>query len=133
MQPQQLSPQPWWSFDGPQPVPPRRPAARRGRHAPEEDWRTVRARLISLEQSGTLGPAPLRPGLRPPPARGAAGGGPGFSPDSWAHELAAPEVGCVLVAKQQGLGFFEGTVLLIAAHGAGATARQGAAYFPLLP
>ncbi|GBG00045.1 hypothetical protein Rsub_12870 [Raphidocelis subcapitata] len=117
-EPPQLSPQPWWSVDGPQPVPPRRPAGQRSRPAPphEADWRTVRARLVSLERAGTLGPAPLRPGLRPPPARGAGGGPGGFSPDAWAHELAAPEVGCVLVAKQQGLGFFDGAVLLIAAH-----------------
>lgn len=81
----------------------------------------MRAKLVAMERAGALVAGPAPPGARArPPSRGqgAASAAVGFTPSSWAHELPAPEVGCLLVAKQPGMDFFDGTVVLIAAHGA---------------
>jgi hypothetical protein len=81
------------------------------------DWRSFRAKLIQLEQRGLLNPSsPLTP--KPAaPGRGSGLGAFAFSSGSWAHELPALEVGCVLVARQEGMQFFDRTVVLLAAHG----------------
>jgi hypothetical protein len=81
------------------------------------DWRSFRAKLIQMEQRGLLNPSTS---LSPKPSAAGRGSGLGafaFSSGSWAHELPGPEVGCVLVARQEGMQFFERTVVLLAAHG----------------
>ncbi|KAF6259946.1 hypothetical protein COO60DRAFT_947191 [Scenedesmus sp. NREL 46B-D3] len=80
------------------------------------DWRSFRAKLIQMEQRGCLNPATS---LGPKPAAPGRGSGLGMvavSSGSWAHELPGPEVGCVLVARQDGMQFFDRTVVLLAAH-----------------
>ena len=80
----------------------------------------MRAKLVAMERAGTLGGGTAPPGARARPLPrppGPASGAVGFPPRSWAHELPAPEVGCLLVSKQPGMDFFDGTVVLIAAHG----------------
>lgn len=59
------------------------------------DWRAVRAKLVSMEQHG-------------------ASSGLG---ESWAHEIAQPEKGCVLVCRRQGLGIFHQSVVFLLSHG----------------
>lgn len=58
-----------------------------------------------LERSGLLAPG-----------RGSSTAYP-FSTESWAHELPTPEAGCLLVARQQGMNYFEKSVILLVAHG----------------
>lgn len=80
------------------------------------DWRSFRAKLVQMEQRGLLNSST---NLSPKPAAAARGSGLGpfaFSSGSWAHELPGPEVGCVLVARQEGMQFFDRTVVLLAAH-----------------
>lgn len=119
-QAQGQQPQPWWSLDGLQLIPPKRRPQDFREPLPEDDWRAVRAKLVSLERSGALDARPPSSAARAPAPRSGGGGGAMcvsmFSPSAWAHELAAPEVGCVLVARQPGLDFFDGAVVLIAAH-----------------
>jgi hypothetical protein len=89
------------------------------------DWRSFRAKLIQMEQRGLLNPSPKPQSLlgatsKPAAAAAKRGSGLGafaFSSGSWAHELPGPEVGCVLVARQEGMHFFDRTVVLLAAHG----------------
>lgn len=69
------------------------------------DWRSYRAKLVMMDRSGLLAPGCSSP---VPYA---------FSSSTWAHELPAPEVGCLLVARQQGMEFFDKSVVLLAAHG----------------
>lgn len=61
-----------------------------------EDWRSVRAKLVSKETFGE-----------------SSGLG-----ESWVHEISAVERGCLLVCRREGLGFFHQSVILILSHGA---------------
>jgi hypothetical protein len=73
-----------------------------------------------MERSGAFSSGHASPGARaphPPRAGVSAFSSLGFTPSAWAHELASPEVGCLLVARQPGMDFFDGTVVLVAAHG----------------
>lgn len=62
------------------------------------DWRAFRAQLVAAERG--VGAEPLT-------AYGAR----------WAHEIAQPEKGCLLVAKRKGLGMFACSVILMLEHG----------------
>eukprot|EP00878_Enallax_costatus_P023662 GHUV01025185.1.p1 GENE.GHUV01025185.1~~GHUV01025185.1.p1 ORF type:complete len:222 (+),score=68.21 GHUV01025185.1:865-1530(+) len=57
-----------------------------------------------MERSGLLAPGRGSPTAYP------------FSNRNWAHELPAPEVGCLLVARQQGMDYFDKSVVLLVAH-----------------
>jgi hypothetical protein len=81
------------------------------------DWRSFRAKLIQLEQRGLLNPSSSLTPKPAAPGRGSGLGAFAFSSGGWAHELPGPEVGCVLVARQEGMQFFDRTVVLLAAHG----------------
>lgn len=63
-----------------------------------EDWRAFRAQLVALERGTTTVNLLSTPNAR------------------WAHEIAQPEKGCLLVAKRDGLGMFGHTVILILEH-----------------
>jgi hypothetical protein len=69
------------------------------------DWRSYRAKLVAMERT-TL----LAPGCSSPQSFA-------FNSSIWAHELPAPEAGCLLVARQEGMDFFDRAVVLLAAHG----------------
>lgn len=75
-----------------------------------QDWRSYRAQLVEMESSSE--PATNRALLRRPVSKTAAAGG------SWAHLLPAVEPGCLLLAKQDNMQFFNQTVVLITSHGA---------------
>ncbi|MEW5301651.1 MAG: hypothetical protein WDW36_004498 [Sanguina aurantia] len=72
------------------------------------DWRSYRAQLVEMESSSA--PAANRALLRRPVSKTAAAGG------SWAHLLPAVEPGCLLLAKQDNMQFFNQTVVLITSH-----------------
>lgn len=71
----------------------------RSRDAKNMDWRTFRARLVSMERNGTL---------RMPSAASDS--------DSWAHPITTIEPGCILASKQQNMDFFNHAIILVAAH-----------------
>jgi len=95
------------------------------------DWRAFRAALVAQEaaEAASLTPAeqhsapsPSAQQQRPPapgPAPGAAGAHSTSAPSSrWAHALAAPERGCLLVARRPDLGpLFTHSVVLVVDHG----------------
>ncbi len=66
------------------------------------DWRAFRAQLVALERLSSAGGAAA---LLAPSAR------------RWAHEIAQPEKGCLLVAKRSDLGMFASAVILMLEHG----------------
>lgn len=74
-----------------------------------QDWRSYRAQLVAMECGGE--PAANRALLRRPSSKTAAAGG------TWAHLLPAVEPGCLLLAKQDNMQFFNQTVVLITSHG----------------
>ena len=57
----------------------------------------MRAKLVMMEQTG--GDEPMGLG------------------SSWAHEIAAPEKGCLLVCRREGMGFFHQSVVFVLGHG----------------
>ena len=66
------------------------------------DWREFRAQLVALEHVSSAGGAAAL--LSSPNTR-------------WAHEIAKPEKGCLLVAKPRDLGQFTSGVVLVTEHG----------------
>ena len=58
-----------------------------------QDWRTFRARLVAMESGQAARAARLQLGRE----------------ERWAHVLAQPERGCLLVARRPGLGMFANT------------------------
>ncbi|GAB0496319.1 hypothetical protein MMPV_007631 [Pyropia vietnamensis] len=93
----------------------------------DDDWRAFRARLVAAEL------APPTTGAAPSPSTAGtgttAGGAAGASPlpplsspaDNWAHPLAAPETGCLLVATPGGhppRSYFSHSVVLLLHAGA---------------
>ena len=68
----------------------------------QQDWRLFRAQLVAKEmnQGASLVKNTM---LRP------------F--DIWAHPIAQPEAGCLLLARQSGLGMFSHSIVLITEHG----------------
>lgn len=83
-------------------------AAQRQQQQTALDWRSYRAKLVAMEQAGLL-----EPGISSPVPFA-------FSGTSWAHELPAPEPGCLLVARHgagmQEADFFARTVVCLVAH-----------------
>ena len=65
------------------------------------DWRTFRARLTSLEAAAAQPMSELVP---PPPGR------------RWAHMLAGPEQGCVLLASGDDMGALTNSVVFVLGH-----------------
>ncbi|KAA6426697.1 MAG: hypothetical protein FRX49_03807 [Trebouxia sp. A1-2] len=66
------------------------------------DWRSFRAHLVALEQTNSALKAELA----------------GKSVDSpvWAHELTLPEKGCLLLAREEGMGQFTNAAVLLCQH-----------------
>lgn len=66
-----------------------------------QDWRAFRARLVAMESGQAARAASLQLGRE----------------ERWAHVLAQPERGCLLVARPRpGLGMFANTVILLLEH-----------------
>ncbi|KAL4451521.1 hypothetical protein ABPG75_007183 [Micractinium tetrahymenae] len=66
-----------------------------------QDWRAFRARLVAMESGQTARAVSMQLGRE----------------ERWAHVLAQPERGCLLVARPRpGLGMFTNTVILLLEH-----------------
>ncbi|GFR51684.1 hypothetical protein Agub_g14127 [Astrephomene gubernaculifera] len=74
-----------------------------------QDWRAFRAHLVAWERAARRAAQPRTQLQRPPYP-------PLVSGDSWAHPLAEPERGCLLLARHDNMKFFSGSVVLIASH-----------------
>ena len=96
------------------------------------DWRSFRAALVAQEAAETASLTPAEQHSVPSPsARPAAPGSfPASAPHPasgrWAHALAAPERGCLLVARRPDLGpLFTHSVVLVVDHGEEERKREG--------
>jgi putative AlgH/UPF0301 family transcriptional regulator len=68
-----------------------------------DDWRSVRARLVA----GEHGSDSLKAAMK-------------ITPDEWwAHEIAIPEKGCLLLSRREDLGVFSHSIVLITEHESG--------------
>lgn len=70
---------------------------------PSTDWRAFRARLVAAESSETRDQR-SDVGLQK------------VGEVQWAHRLAAPEAGCLLIGRQPGMGIFERSIILMLEH-----------------
>lgn len=67
-----------------------------------DDWRLFRARLVARELGASLAPTGLDMLVKPH--------------ETWAHTIAHPERGCLLVARRSNLGMFSHSVVLVTEH-----------------
>ncbi|EFJ45844.1 hypothetical protein VOLCADRAFT_93661 [Volvox carteri f. nagariensis] len=74
-----------------------------------QDWRAFRAHLVAWEHSARRAAERSSQLQRPPYP-------PLVSGKSWAHPLAEPEAGCLLLARQDNMSWYTGSVILIASH-----------------
>ncbi|GLI68218.1 hypothetical protein VaNZ11_012563 [Volvox africanus] len=84
----------------------------RGFPTPEitgQDWRAFRAHLVAWEHSARRAAEGTSRLQRPPYP-------PLVSGNSWAHPLAEPEAGCLLLARRDDMAGLTGAVILIAIH-----------------
>ncbi|GLC40891.1 hypothetical protein PLESTB_000011900 [Pleodorina starrii] len=74
-----------------------------------QDWRAFRAHLVAWEHSSRRAAEQSQQLQRPPYP-------PLVSGESWAHPLAQPEQGCLLLARKDHMKLFNGAVVLITSH-----------------
>lgn len=72
------------------------------------DWRAFRARLVAQERGGSINETVHN---------GHNGSAFATRGDRWAHLLAQPEKGCLLIARRSDMRFFNNTVVFLAWHG----------------
>ncbi|KXZ43902.1 hypothetical protein GPECTOR_78g90 [Gonium pectorale] len=77
--------------------------------ASNQDWRTFRAHLVAWEHASRRAAERTSQLQRPAYPPFVAG-------ESWAHPLAEPEQGCLLLARQDSMSFFSGAVILLTTH-----------------
>ncbi len=81
-------------------------------HQVPGDWRAFRARLVAQERVGGINETTS---MHHDQSAFASRG------DRWAHLLAQPEKGCLLIARRSDMRFFNNTVVFLAWHGMYAT------------